>query len=41
MTPAAHELSISPLGGEAEKILQSFGVPPSTSGNRLSLIATG
>jgi cardiolipin synthase len=31
----------SSLGGSAEKILQSFGVPPATAGNRLTLVATG
>lgn len=29
------------LGGEAEKILRSFGIPPATLGNRLRLIVTG
>jgi cardiolipin synthase len=31
----------SAIGGSAEKILRSFGVPPATPGNQLELIRTG
>jgi cardiolipin synthase len=39
--PGHDGLGDSSLGGPAERILRSFGVPPATSGNRLTLLATG
>lgn len=39
--PNAEAEAGTPLGGETEKILRSFGIPPATADNRLALIATG
>ena len=35
------DASRKPLGGNAEKLLNSFGIPPATAGNREVLVATG
>lgn len=39
--PAPTSTPIGTLGGTAERILQSYGVPPATAGNRVALVPTG
>jgi cardiolipin synthase len=37
----AIDVTRQPLGGGAEKLLNSYGIPPATAGNQMTLVTTG